>query len=84
MLYNCAYQHFEGLRRLNCWLCNSSTNRRKKSRVRLLIVSFKLYHYSIARAEKIRTEYLLVNDPAFTAQYLQTDSEYVSQFTIVY
>ena len=84
MLYNCAYQHFEGLRRLYCWLCNSFTNRRKKSRVRLLIVSFKLYHYSIARAEKIRTEYLLVNDPVFTAHYLQTDSEDVSQFTTVY
>ena len=59
VLYNYAYQHFKGLRRLYYWLCNSSTNRRKKSRVRLLIVSFKLYHYSIARTEKIRTEYLM-------------------------
>ena len=27
---------------------------------------------------------LLVKDPAFTAYYLQTNGEYVSQFTIVY
>ena len=29
-------------------------------------------------------KYLLVKDPSFTAYQLQTDSEYVSQFTIVY